>query len=124
VVQVVLNPLIVNRDDIAQRTRCSLSHGGSLLAVWLRLATSSSARFGAASPTYVRKILYVIGINCTVAAVWCFLRIFESALNFLRVGAAVKGKRMSCSEKTSRPIMTTSAEEYHSYAQQCLRWAD
>src|SRR5262249_48670170 len=50
-VQVILDPLIVNCDDIAQRTRCSLSHGGSFLLSWLRLATSSSARFGAASPT-------------------------------------------------------------------------
>src|SRR5262249_45494020 len=32
-VEVVLNPLIVNCDDIAQWTRCNLSHGGSLLAV-------------------------------------------------------------------------------------------
>ena len=29
----VFNPLIVNRDDVAQGTRCSLNHGGSLLAV-------------------------------------------------------------------------------------------
>jgi CBS-domain-containing membrane protein len=48
-----LDPLIINRDDIAKRTRCSLSHGGSFLLSWLRLATTSSARFGAASPTYL-----------------------------------------------------------------------
>src|SRR6516164_8186805 len=46
-----LDPLIINRDDCPKRTRCSLCHGGSLLLAWLRLATSSSARFGAASPT-------------------------------------------------------------------------
>src|SRR5215813_6323487 len=46
-----LDPLVVNRDDIVQRTRCIVWHGGSLLLAWLRLATSSSARFGAASPT-------------------------------------------------------------------------
>jgi hypothetical protein len=46
-VEVALDPLVVNRDDIAQRTRCILVHGGSLLLSWLRLATSSSARFGA-----------------------------------------------------------------------------
>src|SRR5262245_36611278 len=50
-VQVVLDPLVVDRDDIAQRTRCILCHGGSFLLSWLCLATSSSARFGAASPT-------------------------------------------------------------------------
>src|SRR5215471_3792630 len=50
-VQVTFDPLVINRDDIAQRTRCILCHGGSLLLAWLRLATSSSARFGAASPT-------------------------------------------------------------------------
>src|SRR5262249_7050748 len=54
----------LNRDDIVQRTRCSLGHGGSFSLTWLRLPTSSSARFGAASPTYlnVRKTLYVIPI--------------------------------------------------------------
>src|SRR5690242_13188124 len=50
-IQVILDPLVVNRNDIAQRTRCILGHGGSFLLTWLRLATSSSARFGAASPT-------------------------------------------------------------------------
>jgi hypothetical protein len=50
-VQMTLDPLVVDRDDIAQRTRCILCHGGSLLLIWLRFATSSSARFGAASPT-------------------------------------------------------------------------
>jgi hypothetical protein len=30
---------------------CILGHGGSFLLTWLRLATSSSARFGAASPS-------------------------------------------------------------------------
>ena len=39
-------------------------HGGSFLLSWLRLATTSSARFGAASPyLFVRKIPYVI--ECT-----------------------------------------------------------
>lgn len=50
-VQVTFDPLVIDRDDIAQRTRCTLRHGGSLLLHWLRFATSSSARFGAASPT-------------------------------------------------------------------------
>src|SRR5262245_2774576 len=50
-IEVVLDPLIVNRDDVVQRTRCNLGHGGSFSLTWLRLATSSSARFGAASPT-------------------------------------------------------------------------
>jgi hypothetical protein len=47
---VVLDPLIVNRDDIPKRTQCSLVHGGAFSLSWLRSATSSSARFGAASP--------------------------------------------------------------------------
>src|SRR5262249_54257003 len=50
-VEVALDPLVVNRDDIVQRTRCSLGHGGSFSLTWSRLPTSSSARFGAASPT-------------------------------------------------------------------------
>jgi hypothetical protein len=48
---VTFDPLVINRDDIAQQTRCILCHGGFLSLSWLRLATSSSARFGAASPT-------------------------------------------------------------------------
>jgi hypothetical protein len=52
---------IVNRDDIAQSTRCILGHGGLLLLTWLRLATSSSARFGGRQPyPIVRNIPYVI----------------------------------------------------------------
>jgi hypothetical protein len=58
---VALDPLIINRDDIPKRTRCNLNHGSSFLLSWLRLATTSSARFGAAGPyLFVRKILYVI----------------------------------------------------------------
>src|SRR5271169_4106168 len=60
-VEVALDPLIVNRDDIAQSTRCILGHGGFLLLTWLRLATSSSARFGGRQPyPIVRNIPYVI----------------------------------------------------------------
>src|SRR5262249_30101159 len=54
-VEVALDPLVVNRDDIVQRTRCSLGHGGSFSPTWLRFATSSSATFGAARPTYLRE---------------------------------------------------------------------
>ena len=50
-IEVVLDPLIINRDDIPKRTRCTLVHGGFFSLSWLRLATTSSARFGAASPT-------------------------------------------------------------------------
>src|SRR4029453_3295071 len=50
-IQVIPCPIVVNRNDIAQGTRCILGHGGYFLLSWLRLATSSSARFGAASPT-------------------------------------------------------------------------
>jgi hypothetical protein len=35
--KVVLNPLVVDRDDIVQRTRCSLGHGGSFSLTWLHL---------------------------------------------------------------------------------------
>jgi hypothetical protein len=58
---VALDPLIVNRDDIAQSTRCIVGHGGFLLLTWLRLATSSPARFGGRQPySIVRNIPYVI----------------------------------------------------------------
>src|SRR5581483_6594871 len=51
-VQVVLDPLIVNRDDIAQRTRCSLSHGGSLLAGLVAFSHLQFSQIrGPASPT-------------------------------------------------------------------------
>src|SRR5262249_16330711 len=46
-VQVVLDPLVVNRDDSVQRSRCSLGHGASFSLTWLRLAASSFSRFGA-----------------------------------------------------------------------------
>src|SRR5262245_59947332 len=56
-VEVVLDPLVVNGNDIARRTRCSLGHGGSFSLTLLRLATSSSARFGAASPIYLCGVI-------------------------------------------------------------------
>jgi hypothetical protein len=60
-VEVALDPLIVNSDDIAQSTRCILGHDGFLQLTWLRLATSSSARFGGRQPySIVRNIPYVI----------------------------------------------------------------
>jgi hypothetical protein len=34
-VEVALDPLIVNRDDIAQSTRCIVGYGGFLLLTWL-----------------------------------------------------------------------------------------
>jgi hypothetical protein len=58
---------------IVQRTRCIVSHAGSILLAWLRLATSKSARFGAASPySIVRNILYVIAV--IVSADICVVR--------------------------------------------------
>ena len=64
-VEVVPDPLIVNRDDIVQRTQCTRSWRLLLLLAWLRLATSSSARFGGRRQPYliVRKILYVIAAD-------------------------------------------------------------
>jgi hypothetical protein len=60
-VEMVLDLLVINRMLFPQRTRCSLYHDGSFWLPWLGLATSSSARFGAASPyLIVRNILYVI----------------------------------------------------------------
>src|SRR5678815_2612767 len=51
-VEVVPDPIVVDRDDIVQRTRCSLGHGGSFSLTWLHLKPPPvSARFGAASPT-------------------------------------------------------------------------
>jgi hypothetical protein len=37
-VEVVLDPLIVNRDDVPQRTQCGLGRGGSFLLSWLPLS--------------------------------------------------------------------------------------
>ena len=55
-VQVVLNPLIVNGDDIAQRTRCSLSHGGSLLAVLVAFSHLQFSQIRGRQPyLFVRK---------------------------------------------------------------------
>jgi hypothetical protein len=81
-VEVILDPLVVDRDDIVQRTRCSLIHGVSLLRLlWLRLATSSSARFGAASQyLFVRKF-------CTSS-----FRPYRSALNVEQMRWARKEK--------------------------------
>ena len=57
----VFNPLVVNRDDIVQRTRCILSYDGSLLLSWLRLATSQFSQIqGRQSYLIVRKFLYVM----------------------------------------------------------------
>jgi hypothetical protein len=58
---------------IVQRTRCIVSHAGSILLAWLRLATSKSAGFGAASHySIVRNILYVIAV--IVSADICVVR--------------------------------------------------
>ena len=60
-VEVVLDPLVVNRDDIAQRTRCSLGHGGSLLAVLVAFSHLQFSQIRGRQPySIVRKILYVI----------------------------------------------------------------
>jgi hypothetical protein len=64
-VEVVLDPLIVNRADIPKRTRCSLVHGGSFSLSWLRLATSSSARFAAASPPQLCETFPTSSTNIT-----------------------------------------------------------
>jgi hypothetical protein len=55
------DPFIINRDDIAQRTRCSLSHGGSLLAVLVAFSHLQFSQIRGRQPySIVRKILYVI----------------------------------------------------------------
>src|SRR5215469_5856840 len=73
-VEVALDPLVVNRDDIVQRTRCSLGHGGSFSLTWLRLAQFSQIR-GRQPYLIVRKILYVIvGIRLSRSlSVFCLL---------------------------------------------------
>jgi hypothetical protein len=68
--QISNRPLIINRDDIAKRTRSILSHGGSLLLAWLRFATSSSARFGAASPTYLCERSCTSSTDITLCLPW------------------------------------------------------
>jgi hypothetical protein len=90
-----LDPVIINRDDIPKRTRCKLSHGGSFLLSSLRLATTSSARFQAASPyLFVRKIPYVIsteeGSHSAIATEISSSRFarsgFVAGLNFAKGG--------------------------------------
>ena len=55
-----LDPLIINRDDFNGLSVSSVMAASSRLA-WLRLATSSSAKFGSRQPQqFVRKIPYVI----------------------------------------------------------------
>ena len=57
-VEVALDPLIINRDDIVQETRCSLRHS-FLLLTWLGHLQFSQIRGPPAHP-FVRKIPYVI----------------------------------------------------------------
>ena len=60
-IQVILDPLVVDRDDIAQRTRCILSHGGSFLLYWLRFSHLQFSQIrGRQSYLIVRKKPYVI----------------------------------------------------------------
>jgi hypothetical protein len=52
----VFNPLIINRDDIAQGTRRNLNHGGSLLAVLVALSHLHSSQIRGRQPySIVRK---------------------------------------------------------------------
>lgn len=63
-VEMAFSPLIINRDDILEWIRCSLSRGGFPLLSWLRIATSSSARFGHRQAyLFERKIPYVIELS-------------------------------------------------------------
>src|SRR5690349_9370882 len=56
-----LDPLIINRDDSPKRTRCSLSHGGSLLAVLVAFSHLQFSQIRGRQPyLFVRKISYVI----------------------------------------------------------------
>jgi hypothetical protein len=64
-VEVVLDPLIVDRDDVAQRTRCSLGHGGSFSAHLVAFSHLQVSQIRSRQPyLFVRKILYVIGGKC------------------------------------------------------------
>jgi hypothetical protein len=59
-VEVVLDPLVVNRNDIVQRTRCSLGHGGSFSLTWAFSHRQFSQIRGRQPYLNVRKTLYVI----------------------------------------------------------------
>jgi hypothetical protein len=60
-VQVILDPLIVDRDEIAHRTRCILGHGGSPLVGLVAFSHHQMSQIRGRQPyPIVRKILYVI----------------------------------------------------------------
>ena len=62
-VEVVLDPLIVDRDDVVQRTRCSLGHGGSFSAHLVAFSHLQVSQIRGRQPyLFVRKILYVIDL--------------------------------------------------------------
>jgi len=61
---VVLDPIVVNRDDIVQRTRCRLGHGGSFSAHLVAFSHLQVSQIRGRQPhLFVRKILYVIRVN-------------------------------------------------------------
>jgi hypothetical protein len=64
-VEVVLDPIVVDRDDIVQRTRCRLGHGGSFSAHLVAFSHLQVSQIRGRQPhLFVRKILYVIGHIC------------------------------------------------------------
>ena len=60
--QVILDPPVVDPDDVPQGLRAILLHGGSSHLGWLFHARTNLTRFGATNPANVRKIFYVIAL--------------------------------------------------------------
>jgi hypothetical protein len=61
--------LVVNRDDIAKRTGCSLCHGGSFSAHLVAFSHHQFSQIRGRQPyLFVRKILYVIGTGTASSA--------------------------------------------------------
>jgi hypothetical protein len=59
--QVILDPLVVDPNDVPQGLRAILFHSGSSHLGWLFHARTNLTRFGATNPaSNVRKISYVI----------------------------------------------------------------
>jgi hypothetical protein len=71
-IEVVLDPIVVNRDDIGQRTRCIVQHGGSFCAVLVAFSHLQFSQIRRRQPhSNVRKIHYVIGADRQRRAIGC-----------------------------------------------------
>jgi hypothetical protein len=97
---VVLDPFIVNRDDIAQRTRCILGHGGSFSLSWLRFCHLQFSQIRGRQPLH----------NCAKDSVRH--RGQASSLNSIRSGLGVSFAHSPAGfEKISKGEIIIAAKE-------------